>query len=293
MRTVSLTEALHDRMALVAQAMAERVAEPGAWAGYRATEKLVGTYTKPSSLGGAPTVSYHRKDYPDATVTLGFLEMTDMKEISKGAISVIEDNIEERRRYDVSLKHAIKSSRKVEHTFERTESFSEAYSESIKKAWEAGGKASLSAEYAGIKGAVEVFGKYGEEASSSSSRQHGTSETTRDTISETFEFEGPIEFVVEAYRSRQREQRVVQAQCDFDGKVYWTTGSSAWEFTTFFTQFLPIAKRIADDGIYGYKEFMDKPLSDEEIDALSRPSDKIVEFVVQYDNVLTESLKEI
>ena len=86
---------------------------------------------------------------------------------------------------------------------------------------------------------------------------------------------------------------MVKAQCDFDGKVYWVTGSSAWEFTTFFTQFMPVAKRIAADDIYGYDEFMRKPLSDDEIAALEVPSDKIVEFVVEYDNIVAKSLKEV
>ena len=282
--TTNLVDALHRRMALIAQAMADRVDSPGAWAGYHAAEKLVGRYTRPASLGGAPTVEYHRLGAPEATVTLGFLEMTDIQEMDR-AVTVIEDNIEERHIIDVSLQHAIKDTRKVEHTFERTTS----YSEAAKKAWEVAAKASLSIEYAGVKGALEVSGKYGEELT----RQAGGSETTRDTISETIEFAGPIEFQMEAYRSRNREQAVVRARCDFDGKVYWQTWEEAWEFTTFRTQFMPVAKRIAPDDIYGYTEFMRRPLSDAEIAELEAPSGKIVEFTVAYDNVLVEHLKEV
>ena len=280
----SLPQVLERRMSLVAQAMAERV-DPGAWIHYSADEGLVGRFTKPSSFGGAPTVEYYRKKEPRATIILGFLRMVDIKEEERGPALVIENNIEERHVIDVSLKHAIHDVRKVEHSFERTTSFSEA----AKKAWEVAAKASLSVEYAGIKGALEVSGKYGEELA----RQSGTSETTRDVISETFEFTGPIEFQIEAYRSRNREERVIKARCDFDGKIYFSTGSTRWEFTTFLTQFMPIAKGIADDSIYGYQEFMDKPMSDAEIAALEMASDKIIEFPVQYDNVLTEHLREI
>ena len=291
--TVSLVNALSPRMSLVAQAMAERVDNPGAWRGYRAYEELVGRFTKPSSLGGAPTVDYFRSSNPKATVTLGFLEMTDVQEIEKGPATVIEDGIEERRRYDVSLKHEIKDTRTISHTFERTESFSDAYSDAVKKAWEAGGKASLSAEYAGIKGAVEAWGKYGEEASRSHTSQHGVSETTRDTISETFEFTGPIDFEVEAYRAKRRETRIVRARCDFDGKIYWSTGDSQWSSAPSAASLSPIAERIADDSIYGYDEFMRKPLSDAEITALKAPSEKVVEFPVTYDNIIVSSLNEV
>ena len=285
MTTNNIVEALHDRMALAAEAMADRVDNPGLWSGYTHLEGLIGRYTRPASLGGAPTVEYWRPGHDDATITLGFLRMTDIKEESKGAVSIIEDGIEERRTFDASLRSPIRDSRTIEHTFESTESFSE----SAKKAWEVAAKASLSVEYAGIKGALEVSGKYGEELS----RQSSHSQTTRDTIRETFEFEGPIEFRVEAYRSRNRESRVVRARCDFDGKMYWTTGESAWEFTTYKTQFIPIAKRIAPDDIYGYREFMRAPLSDCEIAALEAPSGKIVEYVVEYDNVTVEHLKEV
>ena len=84
MLETSIAAALHGRMGLIAQAMAERVDEPGAWSGYNATkEPLIGRYTKPSSLGGAPTVEYKRPSNPDAEITMGFLEMTDIQEVHR------------------------------------------------------------------------------------------------------------------------------------------------------------------------------------------------------------------
>ena len=280
-RTISLVAALHDRMALVAQAMAERVS-PGAWAGYRATEGLEGRYTKPASLGGAPTLDYHRPGEPRATIALGFLEMTHVEEESRDPPLVIRGGIEERKAYEVRLPSGVSDTKTVEHEFERTTSFAE----SAKKAWEAGAKASLGVEYAGVKGAVEAFGKYGEELS----RQDSGSERTRDLIRDEFSFTGPVDTFIDAFRARNRQLQVVRARADFDGKIYWQTGETAWEFTTFRTQFLPVAKRIADDSIYGYDEFMKMPLSDAEIAAIEAPSGKVIEFVAEYDNVVTESL---
>ncbi len=280
-QTISLVAALHDRMALIAQAMAERV-PPGAWEGYRASEGLEGRYTKPASLGGAPTLDYHRPGRPEATMALGFLEMTHVEEEGRDPPVIIRGNIEERKAYEVRLPAGVSDTKTVEHEFERTTSFAE----SAKKAWEAGAKASLGVEYAGIKGAVEAYGKYGEELS----RQSAGSEKTRDLIRDTFSFTGPVDTFIDAFRSRNRQSQVVRARADFDGKIYWQTGHSAWEFTTFRTQFLPVIKRIADDSIYGYEEFMTMPMSDAEIAAIEAPSGKVIEFVAEYDDVVTESL---
>lgn len=280
--TVSLTEALLPRMALIAQAMAERV-PAGAWEGYKASEGLVGRYTKPASLGGAPTVDYHRPSNREATIALGFLEMTHVEEESRDPPVIIRGNIQERKAYEVRLPAGVSDTKTVEHEFERTTSFAE----SAKRAWEAGAKASLGIEYAGVKGAVEAYGKYGEELG----RQDSGSERTRDLIRDTFSFVGPVDTFIDAFRARNRQSQVVRARADFDGKIYWQTGSAAWEFTTFRSQFLAVAKRLADDSIYGYQEFIDRPLSDAEIAAIEAPSGKTVEFVVEYDDVVTESLK--
>ena len=284
MHTISITEALAPRMALIAQAMAERV-DPGEWEGYRATEPLVGRYTKPPGLGGAPTVDYHRASRPNATIAMGFLAMIDIEEIERGPISVSEDIVEEKETIDVEFRHPIHYSKTISHEFEKTQS----YAEAAKQAWEVAAKASLSVEYAGIKGALEASAKYGQELNQQSSQ----SQTERDRITTLLEFTGPASFRLEAYRSRNRESRVVKARADFDGKIYWQTGSTAWEFTTFKTEFVPIAKRIADDGIYGYEEFMNRPMSDAEIGAIEAPSGKFIEFPVVYDNILVQSLKEV
>ena len=92
-------------------------------------------------------MDYMRDGIPDAKMSLGFLDMVDIKEIERGPATVIEDDIEERESFTVKFKHAIEYTENFEHEFSRTTSFSEA----AKQAWEVAAKASLSVEYAGIK----------------------------------------------------------------------------------------------------------------------------------------------
>ena len=288
----SIDAALAPRLALIAQAMAERV-DPGAWAGYRAEEGLVTDLDRPSSLGGALTVSGHRPGNPDATVTLGFVEMVDVRDESTMAATLIEDGITEEEFLEFDIPAGVKTSKTVSHDFETTHSYSEALADTLKDAWEAGGKASLGFEYSGVKGAVEAFGKYGQEKTRQASSSSSESTRKRDTVSETFEVVGPAKFKLRAYRARKREQRILRARADFDGKVYWTTGESAWEFTTFRTQFLPIIRRTATSDIYGYREFREKPMSDEEIDRIEAFPDKLIEVPVPFDTIVSKSLVQV
>ena len=293
MTIVSLDAALLNRMALFSQAMTERVPHPGEWAGYCAEEGLISRLTRPDSLGGALTAEYQRKGYTGATCAMAWLTMTDVQEESRGPVTVLGEEITEDKTFDLDLPAGVVEKVSVARELETIHTGGTAYSNAAKQSWEAGGKASLSIAYAGVTGAVEAFGKYGEEASQSTSGHDDHSERQKDSDSAELTFTGPVTTELRAKRSRRREQRVVTARCDFDGKVYWTGGDGAWEFTTYATQFIPIAMRVADDSIYGYDEFRNKPLSDAEIEALTRPSDALVSFVVSFDNVLSQSLKRV
>ena len=293
MTLVALDAALLGRMALFAQAMAERVPNPGAWSGYRAGEGLVSRLTRPSELGGALTADYSRPGNPAATCAMAWLAMTDVQEETRGPVTVLGEEILESKTIELDIPAGVTERRSVAHELEKVHTWGTAYSNAAKQAWEAGGKASLSIAYAGVTGGVEAFAKYGQEASQSNSGHDDHSERQKDSDADELTFTGPLKTKLRAKRARRSEQRVVTARCDFDGKVYWTGGEGGWEFSTYQTQFLPVAMRVADDGIYGYREFREKPLSDEEIEALARPSDALVSFVVTYDNVLSESLTAI
>lgn len=284
-QVTSLTDALRRRMSLIAQAMSERVSHPGAWEGYRADEGLDGRYTHDPSLGYAPTLDYHRPSNPEATISLGFVEMVSIQEELPGDVTVIREGIEESHEWDVEFKHPIEYEETLSHTFEKTVSEQEATA----KAWEVSAKASIGVNYAGITGSLEVAGKYGETLN----RQVSDSETERDTISRTLRFKGPASFRLRAERSRNRESRVMRARADWDGKIYFNTSETQWEFTTFRTQFLPIIRRTAPDDVYGYQEFVDAPMTDDEIAAIEAPPEGVIEWVAEYDAILTQSLREV
>lgn len=285
---VSLPDALAPRMALVAQSLAERVDDPGAWDGYHADEGLIGRLTRPPSLGHALTVEYYRAADAAAQIDMGFVEMVDIQECHRGPKVVVESRIETGKRFVVRIPKGVQDERLFEHEFTRTTSFATAAT----RAWEAAAKAALGASIAGVNASLEVSAKYGEELS----QQAGGSETTRDLLSERLTFTGPVDTILEAYRALDRSSRTVHALCDWDGKLYIRGGPhyrGPMEFTTFRTQFLPVARRVADDSIYGYREFMQHPLSDAEIAALEAPNGQTVEFEVVYDDVEQPTLREV
>ena len=286
--SVNLADALAHRMALIAQALARRANRPGDWAGYDAeAEPLVGRVTRPPELGNALTVDYHRPGHPGATIAMAWLTMVDVRDEARDKPVVIESGITERKRFPVRIPAGVKVEREFEHTFSRTHSFAER----AQRAWEVAAKASLGVGVSGVNASVEASAKYGEDLA----REATDSETVTDRLFERLTFTGPIDTVLEAYRAHDRMSQTIRARCDFDGKLYIRGGAydGPMEFTTFRSQFLPVAKRLADDSIYGYAEFMRDPLTDAEIAAIEAPSDKVVEFVVEFDDVEAPTLREV
>ena len=287
----SVVNGLHNRAALTARLLSERMPSP-AWAGYHESEHLLGRLTRPASFGGAPTVEFWREGNPDASITMAFLRMIDVTEEEKLEPVITRAGITEREAFEVDFKHEIEYEETVTHEFEKTTSFNEA----AEKAWEAGAKASLSIKYAGIGGSVEAYGKYGETLKSN--QGGGTRELDR--VSKVLRFRGPAKFVLEAFRSRNRMSQTVRVRADFDAKIFWTTGNSdesglarQWEFTTFRSQFLPLAEGLLSDDVYGYREFMAAPVSAGDIAGLKARSDDIIEFTAEFDEVTTRTLREI
>ena len=292
--TVSLVEALKPRAQSIAGVLSTRLRFPGIWADYKPSEKLEG------ELSEIDTVSYWRRSHPDTKIHFGFISMKDIKEEHRSAPTVIGNAIPERATFVVDFDKPVRYKETIEHEWSRTISFSEA----AKQAWEVAAKASLSVEYAGIKGALEVSGKYGEELS----RSHSESETERDKISKELEFTGPISFKMEANRSVGKESRVICARCEFDFKIYFETGCTGpnqervWEWFNFHGVFIPIAKglspRNTDYSIFAssspsYELFHNNPVRGEELERLTASSGKLVEFVVEYDNIIEQELRVV
>ena len=291
MHVVSLTDALRYRTALILEALAERTPEnsnnsmSNAFKGYRASEGLEGELTV---FQDKYMILYKRPgDTGYARVRLYNINMISVKEVDKSEPTVVESNVEQRKILDIDLPPGVVDEKTVGDELGETISFGDA----AKKAWGVAAKASLSAEYAGIKGALEVSGNYGEDYT----RHHDESRYKKHYESDKLTITGPTKFKLEAYRSSNRESRVITARCDFDHTV-WIDDPSCWgtiTFDSFKSHFLPIVRRIAPNNIEYYHEFMQNQMSDEQIEELEQSSGKIVQFVVEYDNVLIESLKRI
>ena len=288
MRTVSLPAALYGRAAQTLGCIVAREHRPGweyglgHWSGWNLErDGLKGVLESPDSL----RFTRPQDGHDNAALRMVNLRMTSVEEEKRSDPTAIRTNVVERFRQIVHFAKPVKETQVVSHTFSRTVSEAEA----AKKAWEVAAKAALSVEYAGIKGSLEVSGKYGEELS----RQVSASETRSDTESKTLEIQGPIDLEYEAYRSLDRERRAVTARCDFDFDLYLDPGPDfpgGFGWRSFRTSFLPVVKRIAPETECGYLPFMDLPMSDAGIAALEAPSDKLVEFLVEYDNVQTQHI---
>ena len=247
---------------------------PFGWAGYKPDERLEG------ALEDADTLRYWRASDPKAQLHMGFLTMVDIKEEERSEPTIIQSNVEERFQDVIDFEKPVHYKETIRHKFSKT--ISEA--ESAKAAWEVAAKAALSIEYAGIKGSLEVTGKYGEELA----RSIAESSTTEDEVTKEVEFEGPIQFTYEAYRSLDRVQRTIRARCDFDFKLYFQYADPqgfAMEWQSFRGEFIPVVKRIAPESTWGYNPFMDRPVSDEDIAKLLVAPDSIIEFLTPYDRI--------
>ena len=304
MKPVNLVEANLARAIAIAKVLAPRISSisgttydgkpysyvDNPWVGFDPREGLEGHLTSSDLL------TYQRKSNPQAKLLMGFLKMTNIKEAEKDDPVLIAENIIEEHTDVYNFKKPIKYSETIEHTFSKTETFEEA----AKQAWEVAAKASLSVEYAGIKGAFEASAKYGQELS----QRHSTSVTQTDKISKYIEIQGPVELKYQAKRSSSKFRQHIKAVCDFDFKLYFqvpdpVTGLGVFEWSNFQTLFIPQIKNFAPEdelknmnvwSVFGGQSNLP---TEEEIEAIVQPSDKIIEFYVDYDNVNEQSLNVI
>ena len=295
MKPVNLVTALKPRAIAIAGVLAPRITKQhghneingdwnyfnNPWKGYTPDEGLEGHLTSSDLL------TFIRPGHPHAKLLMGFLKMTDIKESEKSDPIMLHENLIDTYEDIYNFEEAVEYTETIKHTFSKTTTFSQA----AKQAWEVAAKASLSVEYAGIKGALEASAKYGQELSTSSS----VSTTQTDEVSKTISFKGPRRFKIQAKRSSSKIRVKMKAICDFDFKLYFQTpdpetGLGAWEWTTFQSSFLPLIKGIAPEDENTAKMFLEEPVSDKEVDDIAKPSDKVIEFLVDYDNVNNQSL---
>lgn len=280
-RPISLVEALRPRAQATAAYLARSLPRLGPWAGYTADEPLVGRLHRPADKGYTLEVVYHRRSNLAAELYLSFLSFLDIKEEHRSEPIVLASDVQERQEYRIKFDKPVEFEETLRHTFSKTISEADA----SKAAWEIAAKASLGVEFSGIKAAVEISGKYGEELS----RQAGVSTTETDEIVQRLKLVGPIDTTYEAVRSLDKIRIMRRVRCDYDGKLYfcdpggWT---NVWEWTTYKSQFLPVIQGLTTDDVIGFEYFEACPPTDAELVALEAPSDKLVEFSYDCDNVV-------
>ena len=158
-------------------------------------------------------------------------------------------------------------------------------------------KAFFKASYGGVEGGAEVSAKLTAEYS----RQWGESETHTDTVSRHIDlppdFEGDIQY--EAVRSIDKEQRQIRAKANMEYEVSFVSGPTIppenhplveanWGSVA---EFISVSKGFAaaDKAMYG--EFMDYKLAPDEIQTIQEAGCQEVEFMVNYENVVSQTIK--
>lgn len=289
MKAVSLVDALLPRAVLVAEAYAQRIdlaeAQFEGWRGFARDEGLIGTLESPTSVRFLRPRDNPIYNHNIQIPLLRFYNITMLSLAEKSReTTVIESNVVEHKEYVFELDKPVKMVKRLSHTFKAT--IGREHAE--KKAWEAGGKASLEVGYGGVKGAVEAFGKYGEDIAdrASSAEEHSDTEEEEVTI------QGPIDLDWEAYRCMNRERSVVTAAADFDHGIAFdgpASGMMAW--SSFKADFLPLVKGLAPETVLGYHAFMERRLPWSAIVELDAPLAGIVEFIAESEDVLTQKIR--
>ena len=295
---ISLVEANRPRAQLIAELCAARIHDPGLWGGYTAQEPLVG------ELRWSEQIDYWRAGNPKAVLVLRKPVMSDIKEIDWGEEQIIQSNVTERYSSSIELAAGVEYDETISHTFTKTRSLLE----QAKVGAEVAIKATVGAEYSGVKAGLEVAAKIYAEYQ----RAWGETEEHSNTVSRHVKITGPVTLNYEAVRSLNKTQRLISAYTDFTFSISLIDETGAgvnpprmfldwqsWE------EFLAITKGLAprsreltwgdgrkvmtDTPLYG--EFLHSPPTSEQMTLLERPTEGKISFLCEYDNVLAQDIK--
>ena len=284
-RPISLFEANQKKAQAFAAAITSRLPNAGLWTGYCADEPLVG------ELRFANQINYWRRDHPQAVLAFYDPVMHDIKEVDWGEETVVHANVQERYVTHVSESKPVEYMETVSHTFAKTRSLLE----SAKVGIELAVKESLSGDYAGVKGELDVS----EKITAEYNRQWGEQSTESDTITRQLKVPPNTSVEFEAIRSLNKTQRTVSARTDFEfGTIKFIdeTGAGAnpprimlqW---LSWMEFLAVGQGVASADKFMYHEFINNRLTDTELAVLTAPSDQLVSRLIEYDNVIESDIR--
>ena len=281
---ISLIDANKKRATLIADAVSKRLPIQNEWTGYTQGEGLSGElvrdnvmlYNRPNHRGGGRDALLHFVDPV----------LTEIKEVDWGEPITLESNVQERYTDVIKNDSAASYDEEVSHTFSKTRTLSQGF----KIGAELAIKTTAGVEYSGVKAGVEVSAKLSAEYN----RQWGEEETTTDTIKRMLHVPANTDVQFEAVRSIDKQQRNITAKCDFDYKIMFVSAPGDPPLVLLewgsLEEFLSVARGFASATHAGYDLFINNPLTDAEIDAILAPSDKTVNWLVEYDNIQSQRI---
>ena len=304
---VSMVEALRPRACKVAELLASRVEDPGLWAGYKAEEGMVG------ELRLIDLLTWHRPGRPEAVLVFRNPQPTDVVQIERSDPVVLETNIVERYRVPMNVAEGATYEDFISQTFTKTRTLLEQLKAGLELGAKVGGEAGVSGGIHGVT--AKVYAELSAKLYAEYQRQWGESETESNTASRKVTVKGPAKLEYEAWRSVNREQRRIRADCDYDHSVeliderqgfqpdnrpYLQLVSDTWlSFLNVVQGFAPRSYEVERDGrkelrdTAFYQEFINQPVRGAALSVLAAPAEGAVEQVVEYDRVVDKDISII
>lgn len=289
---ISLVEANQQRAQLAAHYIVQRLDQPGEWSGFTKDEPLVG------ELRFEDFLAYHRKDHPRALIIFDKLQMYNVIKVDRGDPIVIERNVIERYQESVTIDKPVTYTGTLTYTFGETQTLSQ----QVKVGAEASVKVTAGVDMVAkvtAEVAVKIYAEY--------LRAWGESSTWSNTVERKITVNGPCVVDYEAYRAKSKIQRQIEAHTDFTHGIRLIDETGAQGETPPFVsegwgwqEFLEVTQGRAPkyrETDYGrvetamYGAFMARQLNDEQYEELKAPSDGLVSFLVNYDEVVEQDIK--
>ena len=278
-------ENLRPRAQAIAGVLAERLGD--GWEDYTHEERLIGQPLSDNS------VRFNRQGSRDLWINLSFLSYFDIVELDAGKTEILQSNIEDTYSWDIDILEGTTYDETLKHEFSELTQSSESWEVEFGLSVEA----NLGFSYGGVSAGVKVAGTY----KNKKAGELRNSETTTNSVSRHFTFDGPKKSIIQAVRRRNRERRTITVAPNSDFKTTFVTNNSAWQFYDFATLFLDQLKGLepeqTDFTPYAVsssirKVMIEKPLRDEELERLQTGSLGSFEVSFDYDSVTSQGIYE-
>lgn len=277
---INLPDALRSKTQWLAHFAAHRHPNPGAW--YRFSPDRH-NYLE-GELQPDNSILYHCTAHPEAQLLLSDLRLDDLADFDWGSETKLRSDVQERYTEVLNISAGVVYDDNVSHTFSKTKDLHEQAKVGAEAAFktyaEVGGQAM--GGKAGAEAAAKVSAEYG--------RNWGEATTTADTISRHVNITGPWKGVYEAVRSVDKMRRTIRTRAVFEAGISMRDGGReicGWQS---FAEFLAVAQGLAPNDRALYREFMAHRLVAAEIRAMHSYKPPLVEWTVDYDNVLFQRI---